>query len=374
MTDEYRLPRNVVPRRYQLRLEPDLATATFAGSETIKVDVVEAVDRFVLNAADLDLTSVSVRVGGETLSAEVELDEKQQRATLRFPRTIDSGEAELDIEFCGVLNDQLQGFYRSTFTDVDGVEQTVATTQFEATDARRAFPCWDEPDFKASFQVTIVIPNDLLVVSNTMEESRQAIGDKVEVRFAETMVMSTYLVAFVVGPFEATEPIDVDGTPVRIVTPKGKLHLAPYAAGVRRLLPPLSERLLRDPVPERQGRPHRHPGLRLWGHGEPRLYHLSRGSTSPRWRQGDPGREDPDPRRRGPRVGPHVVRRSGDHEVVGRNLVERGIRHIHGDEGNRRYAAGVEAVAHLWRRRPAMGSRDRSTLHVASRRVRGALT
>ncbi len=229
MTDEYRLPRNVVPRSYQLRLEPDLATATFAGSETIKVDVVEAVDRFVLNAADLDLTSVSVRVGGETLSAEVELDEKQQRATLRFPRTIDSGEAELDIEFCGVLNDQLQGFYRSTFTDVDGVEQTVATTQFEATDARRAFPCWDEPDFKASFQVTIVIPNDLLVVSNTMEESRQAIGDKVEVRFAETMVMSTYLVAFVVGPFEATEPIDVDGTPVRIVTPKGKLHLAPYA-------------------------------------------------------------------------------------------------------------------------------------------------
>ncbi len=229
MTDEYRLPRNVVPRSYQLRLEPDLAAATFAGSETIKVDVVEPVDRFVLNAADLDLTSVSIRVGGETLAAEVELDEKQQRATLRFPRTIDAGQADLDIEFCGVLNDHLQGFYRSTFTDVDGVEQTVATTQFEATDARRAFPCWDEPDFKASFQVTMVIPDDLFVVSNTMEESRQAIGDKVEVRFAETMVMSTYLVAFVVGPFEATEPIDVDGTPVRIVTPKGKLHLAPYA-------------------------------------------------------------------------------------------------------------------------------------------------
>ncbi len=229
MTDEHRLPRHVVPRSYQLRLEPDLATATFAGSETIKVDVVEAVDRFVLNATDLDLTSVSVRVGGETLSAEVELDEKQQRATLRFPRTIDPSQAELDIEFCGVLNDQLQGFYRSTFADVDGVEQTVATTQFEATDARRAFPCWDEPDFKASFQVTMVIPDDLFVVSNTMEESRQAIGAKVEVRFAETMVMSTYLVAFVVGPFEATEPIDVDGTPVRIVTPKGKLHLAPYA-------------------------------------------------------------------------------------------------------------------------------------------------
>ncbi|HEX2404581.1 MAG TPA: M1 family metallopeptidase, partial [Acidimicrobiia bacterium] len=203
--------------------------ATFTGSETISVEVTEPVDQFVLNAAELDLTSVSLRVGGTTIPAEVELDEKLQRATLRFPRAVDAGEAELDIEFSGILNDQLHGFYRSTFTDVDGVEQTVATTQFEATDARRAFPCWDEPDFKASFQVSMVVSDDLFVVSNTTEESRRAVGDKVEVRFAETMVMSTYLVAFVVGPFEATEPVDVDGIPVRIVTPKGKLHLAPYA-------------------------------------------------------------------------------------------------------------------------------------------------
>jgi puromycin-sensitive aminopeptidase len=229
MIDDYRLPRHVAPRRYQIRLEPNLTAATFTGSETISVDVTEPVDHFVLNAADLDLTSVSLRVGGSTIVAEVELDEKLQRATLRFPSAVDAGEAELDIEFSGILNDQLHDFYRSTFTDLNGVEQTIATTQFEATDARRAFPCWDEPDFKASFQVTMVIPNDLFVASNTIEESRRAVGDKVEVRFAETMVMSTYLVAFVVGPFEATEPVDVDGIPVRIVTPKGKLHLAPFA-------------------------------------------------------------------------------------------------------------------------------------------------
>ena len=154
MIDEYRLPRSVVPHRYQIRLEPDLNGATFAGSETITVEVSEPVNHMVLNAAELDLKSVSLRAGGETIPAEVELDEKLQRATLRFPRTIEPGEADLDIEFSGILNDQLDGFYRSTFTDVDGVEQTIATTQFEATDARRAFPCWDEPDFKASFPVT----------------------------------------------------------------------------------------------------------------------------------------------------------------------------------------------------------------------------
>ena len=80
----------------------------------------------------------------------------------------------LDLEFTGILNDQLVGFYRSTFTDIDGVEQAIATTQFEATDARRAFPSWDEPDFKAVFSITLVVPEDLFTVSNGPEQSREA--------------------------------------------------------------------------------------------------------------------------------------------------------------------------------------------------------
>ncbi len=186
--------------------------------------------------------------------------------------------------------------------------------------------------------------------------------------------MSTYLVAFVVGPFEATEPIDVDGTPGADRHSEGKAPPGAIRSGVRHLLSPLPARLLRHPVSGRQGRSHRHTGLRLRGDGEPRLYHLSRGSTSSRCRPSDAGGEDPHPRCRGPRVGPHVVRRSGDHEVVGRHLAERGVRHLHGDEGNRRYAAGLEAVAHIRRGRPTLGSRNRSIVHDASRRVRGALT
>ena len=110
--------------------------------------------------------------------------------------------------FSGILNDKLRGFYRSTFTDDDGNEQVIATTQFEATDARRAFPCWDEPDFKAVFGVTLVVPTDLLAVSNgaEIEPLDRATTGACVVRFADTMAMSTYLVAFVVGPLEATEP------------------------------------------------------------------------------------------------------------------------------------------------------------------------
>ena len=129
-----------------------------------------------------------------------------------------------------MLNDQLHGFYRSTFTDVDGVEQTVATTQFEATDARRAFPCWDEPDFKASFQVTMVIPDDLFVVSNTMEESRQADGRKGrgEVRRDHGHVHLSGGIRRRAFRGNRAGRRRRDPGPDR-GTPKGKLHLAPYA-------------------------------------------------------------------------------------------------------------------------------------------------
>ena len=130
----------------------------------------------------------------------------------------------------GILNDQLRGFYLSTFDDEDGNEQVIATTQFEATDARRAFPCWDEPDFKASFGVALVVPEDLMAVSNGAEIERAPLGDgRVAITFADTIVMSTYLVAFVVGPFEATAPADVNGVPLRIVAPRGKMQLTGFA-------------------------------------------------------------------------------------------------------------------------------------------------
>ncbi|HEU4750313.1 MAG TPA: M1 family metallopeptidase, partial [Acidimicrobiia bacterium] len=225
----YRLPRTVIPRRYELTLEPDLEAALFAGRAIITIEVVEPVSEILLNAHQLQITEAIVRGEGDQ-AGKVSLIEDQQRARISFDHPLPVGTSNLHLDFNGILNDQLVGFYKSTFTDVDGVGQAIATTQFEATDARRAFPCWDEPDLKAVFAVSLVVPDGLLAVSNGSEIERTLRDDgKVLVKFADTMIMSTYLVAFAIGPFEATDPVAVDGVPVRIIVPRGKLHLSGFA-------------------------------------------------------------------------------------------------------------------------------------------------
>jgi len=229
-TNPHRLPRHAVPQRYEIRLEPALDAATFAGSQIVTLDISDPTSEIVLNAAELDIYEAHLRNDADDhVEAVVTYDEEAQRATLTLDQQVEPGEWKLFCGFTGILNDQLHGFYRSTFTDIDGDEQVIATTQFEAADARRAFPCWDEPDFKAVFAITLVVPEDLLAVSNGAEVERSQIGDKVAIRFADTMKMSTYIVAFVVGPFEATEARDVDGVPLRVIVPRGKLHLTDYA-------------------------------------------------------------------------------------------------------------------------------------------------
>jgi puromycin-sensitive aminopeptidase len=220
--DPYRLPRAVVPARYDVELVPNLAAATFDGKVRIAVDVVEPVAELVLNAIELDVAEV--RVDGSDV--QWALQPETERLVIRPVGGLQPGAVDVSISFSGVLNDKLRGFYRSTFKDDAGTEHVIATTQMQATDCRRAFPCWDEPDFKAVFGITLVIDADLLAVSNGPETSRTTRDDgKLELRFADTMPMSTYLVAFVVGPLEVTDPVDVDGTPLRIVHVPGKGHL-----------------------------------------------------------------------------------------------------------------------------------------------------
>ena len=238
--DPHRLGTDVRPVRYDLMLEPDLRAATFAGEVTIALLVSAPTDTITCNALELDILAASVTSGplaepSPIAVIGVELDEATERVTFRLERVLPPGEAHLHIRFNGILNDKLRGFYRSTFVDAAGLEQFIATTQFEATDARRAFPCWDEPEHKASFAITLIVDEDLFAVSNATEVSRSPAPDRIGrdiVRFDETIVMSTYLVAFVVGPFEATAPIDVDGTPMRVIAPRGKLHLTDYALEV----------------------------------------------------------------------------------------------------------------------------------------------
>jgi len=232
-SDPYRLAHTIVPSAYRLRIEPDLDAATFAGTAEIDLDLTEATSTITLNAVDLELDAPVVRGDGGEVTGTVALDGELERATLSFPDELALGRYVLAVGFRGVLNDDLRGFYRSTFTDPDGNSHTIATTQFEATEARRAFPSFDEPAFKATFDVTLVVPEGLGAYSNSKVLREAPLPDgRREVTFATTMKMSTYLVAFIVGPFESTEPIDVDGVPLSVVYPPGKGHLTSFALDV----------------------------------------------------------------------------------------------------------------------------------------------
>lgn len=229
LSDPYRLPRTVAPRRYDLELSPQLDTGIFSGELVITVDIAQPTDVVVLNADEL--TIHSVRIDGAP--ATFHLHEETERLVIEPGRTLSPGTATVSISFAGVLNDKLRGFYRSTYTDEAGNQQVIATTQMQPTDCRRAFPCFDEPDFKAVFGITLVVNNDLMAISNGPEVSRTPVDThRVAVRFADTMPMSTYIVAFVVGRLEATAPVDVNGTPMRVVHVPGKAHLADFGLKV----------------------------------------------------------------------------------------------------------------------------------------------
>ncbi len=258
----YRLSRNVIPVRYDLTLEPDLASATFKGEVVISVTLLggdptngnspsESITAITLNAAELEIFEAKIIQSGQTHPAAVTLDEKTERATFQIePGLLSPGEAQIACKFTGVLNDKLRGFYRSTYTasstgssavsdpatssSTDEQGRTIATTQFESTNARRAFPCFDEPDFKAVFGVTLVVRERLTAISCGELLSVDPADEPgySSYRFADTMVMSTYLLAFIVGELEATEPVDVGGVPLRIVHVPGKSHLTQFAIEV----------------------------------------------------------------------------------------------------------------------------------------------
>ncbi len=227
----YRLARTVVPSAYRLFLTPRLEDGTFAGRVEIDVVITEPTTRVTLHATALELGAATLTADGTSVrSTDTLHDDTYETATFVFDATLPQGAATLEIAYTGVLSDQLSGFYRSTFVDPDGVTQTIATTQFEHSDARRAFPCWDEPSFKATFQVNLTIPSHLRAYANSPETSNTDLGNGQRcVSFAPTMVMSTYLVAFVVGPFEHTDALDVDGVPLRVVYPRGKGNLTDLA-------------------------------------------------------------------------------------------------------------------------------------------------
>ena len=226
------LPKSVTPSRYVLTLSPNLETFVFAGEVEIDIQILQPTNSIVLNAAELEINSCWLINSNNTIlpPSKTILEEKSETLTFIFEEDIPVGNAKLKIEFIGELNDRLRGFYRSRYHDGNGKERYLATTQFEATDARRAFPCWDEPSLKASFEVTLIVDSEFAVISNTMEAEEFDEDDGLKrVKFKETPIMSTYLLAFIVGDLKSVEKVADDGTLVRVWATAGKEEQGHFA-------------------------------------------------------------------------------------------------------------------------------------------------
>ncbi|HVJ98523.1 MAG TPA: M1 family metallopeptidase [Acidimicrobiia bacterium] len=232
-SDSGRLPTTVRPRRYDLLIAPDLGASTFAGEVVIALELTEATDTIVLHARELDVALVALTQGGSPVAATLTSEPDAERIVIRADGHLAPGDATLELRFDGEISSGLLGFYRSTYVDEAGVEQVLAATQFEAPHARAAFPCFDEPEFKAVFAVTLVVAPDLLAISNGPEVSRESLPDgNVRIRYGETISMSTYLVAWVVGPLAITDPIDAGGVAVRVAHVPGRGHLTAFALDI----------------------------------------------------------------------------------------------------------------------------------------------
>ncbi|WCJ29383.1 aminopeptidase M1 [Euphorbia peplus] len=228
--NQARLPKFAVPKRYDIRLKPDLSACTFAGSVLIELEIVSETHFIVLNAADLTVNSSSVSFSSSKL-IKVELVEEDEILVLEFSESLPLGVGVLSIGFDGVLNDKMKGFYKSTY-ELHGEKKNMAVTQFEPADARRCFPCWDEPACKAKFKITLDVPSELVALSNMPVLDEKVNGPLKTVSYQETPLMSTYLVAVVVGLFDYVEDHTSDGIKVRVYCQVGKADQGKFALNV----------------------------------------------------------------------------------------------------------------------------------------------
>eukprot|EP00123_Amoebidium_parasiticum_P001055 comp12046_c0_seq1/m.6750 comp12046_c0_seq1/g.6750 ORF comp12046_c0_seq1/g.6750 comp12046_c0_seq1/m.6750 type:complete len:862 (-) comp12046_c0_seq1:775-3360(-) len=223
MAERVVLPTNVRPVHYDLTLTPDLTNFVYSGFETVTLEVKTKSVDITLNIKELNVTKATLTLeDGSTMEASIHPDLAEEVCRFSFPTPFEPQTARLYVEFDGVLNDLMAGFYRSSYVKQDGSRSWMATTQFEPTDARRAFPCWDEPALKSTFSVSMRVPNDLTALGNMdIIKETQMDGGMKEVTFDKTPIMSTYLVAFICGEFEYVEGTTREGVRVRTYTPVG---------------------------------------------------------------------------------------------------------------------------------------------------------
>ena len=206
---------------YDVQFEPFFSNFTFNGVEIITLTTTPT-NSFTINAAELDIKNCHIIHKGKTIKVKTHLDaEKEILIISLYDKTRKiSGNVKICIEFIGSLNDRLLGFYRSKYKDTLGKIKYLATTQFEAADARRAFPCWDEPAIKATFDVSLLVEKNMTAISNMPEKTKRSVNSKTLVEFQRTPIMSTYLLYLGVGEFEFLQD-NLRNIKIRVITTKG---------------------------------------------------------------------------------------------------------------------------------------------------------
>src|SRR5437588_2421348 len=223
-----KLPKNIRPTEYAIRIQPDLAKLRFSGSETVQLNVESPTRQVVFNALDISVTDARIDDNPIANSA-VKTDTKNELVTLSLPEELQPGQHTLALKFIGKINQFGRGLFYAKYQEQGtGAKKLLLGTQFEATDARRLFPCWDEPSFRARFQLTVVVPENWLAISNMPVESETKIDKGKEVRFGTTPPMASYLNVFVAGELDSIET-QSDGVQIRVITTKGKAEWGRHA-------------------------------------------------------------------------------------------------------------------------------------------------
>uniref|UniRef100_A0A1I8JHD6 Aminopeptidase n=1 Tax=Macrostomum lignano TaxID=282301 RepID=A0A1I8JHD6_9PLAT len=231
-TEFKKLPTHSRPINYNLTLTPNLLDFTFKGQQVVTVEITEPTNSLVLNSAELEIETAKFN----DAEAEISFNEPEETVKLSFNSALPVGRGQLSLSFSGALNSRMKGFYRTVYTDSStGAEVRCAVTQFAPTDARRCLPCWDEPELKATFDVTMLVDTDLTALSNMPEQSRSDTSSGlVSVKFQQSPIMSTYLLAFAVGRFDYVEDYDSDNVRLRVYTPSGRREQGRFALDVAR--------------------------------------------------------------------------------------------------------------------------------------------
>lgn len=227
------LPRTAIPHHYALTITPHAQELAFDGAVSIDLNIIDATRTLTLNAADLRFSRVALRRvnGGPAIVGKAMLDPATQTVTLTFPGTLAPGAYQLQLVYSGKINTQANGLFALDYKNKEGANARALFTQFEAADARRFLPSWDEPDYKATFDLTARVPANEMAVSNMPASTSHGIaGGLKEVRFQTTPTMSSYLLFFATGDFDRITKMSPAGKEVGVVMsrgngPKGQLAL-----------------------------------------------------------------------------------------------------------------------------------------------------